>query len=287
MAILNPRLNRNGRTGVATLIAAALVLAMAPLASMRATAPAAGAAQQDPQGIVRIGGGVQEPKKIKDVRPVYPPIALSARVQGIVIMEIVIDTEGAVFDAKVLRPVALLDQAALDAVREWRFMPTELNGQRVPVIMTVTMTFRLDEDGSPLNAVPAPRLQEMTASELAAYQQGLAAAALANRPAPTWTEGDPPLRIGGHIKEPKKIKDVRPVYPDIALTARVQGIVILEIQIDRDGRVSNAKVIRPVALLDDAALDAVMQWEFEPVLLGGQPVPVIMTVTVNFTLPGL
>jgi len=131
-------------------------------------------------------------------------------------------------------------------------------------------------------------------AELAALQARLAvleaeraASNLANVPLPTWTAGDPPLRIGGHIKEPRKIKDVRPVYPDIALSARVQGIVIIEAQIDQDGKVNNARVIRPVALLDQAALDAVLQWEFEPVLLNGQPVPVIMTVTVNFTLPGL
>ncbi len=77
---------------------------------------------------------------------------------------------------------------------------------------------------------------------------------------------------------------MRPVYPPIAESARVQGIVIVEIRIDEDGRVSDARVIRPVALLDQAALDAVLQWEFEPTMLNGRPVPVIMTVTVNFTL---
>lgn len=138
--------------------------------------------------------------------------------------------------------------------------------------------------GKPIRS--SPEFDELKA-RLATLEAERAGAAQTDRPAPTWTEGDPPLRIGGNIKEPKKLKDVRPVYPEIALNARVQGIVIIETQIDRDGRVSNARVIRPVALLDDAAIDAVMQWEFEPTLLGGQPVPVIMTVTVNFTLPGL
>lgn len=101
---------------------------------------------------------------------------------------------------------------------------------------------------------------------------------------PVWDEGDAPLRVGGAIKEPKKIKDVRPIYPAEAQQARVQGIVIVEVRIDEDGRVAAARVIRPVALLDQAALDAVLQWEFEPTVLNGRPVPVIMTVTVNFTL---
>ena len=93
-----------------------------------------------------------------------------------------------------------------------------------------------------------------------------------------------PVRVGGDIKEPKKIKNVPPVYPQIAQTAKVQGIVIIEAIIGKDGSVKDAKVLRSVALLDQAALDAVRQWKFTPTLLNNQPVEVVMTVTVNFTL---
>ena len=85
----------------------------------------------------------RSPQKTRDVRPVYPPIAQSARVQGIVIIEATIGPDGAVKDAKVLRSIPLLDQAALDAVRQWVFTPTLLNGVPVPVIMTVTVQFTL------------------------------------------------------------------------------------------------------------------------------------------------
>ena len=93
-----------------------------------------------------------------------------------------------------------------------------------------------------------------------------------------------PVRVGGNIKQPTKTKDVRPVYPAIAQSARVQGVVIVEAVIGPDGRVTDAKILRSIPLLDQAALDAVRQWEFTPTLLNGVPVPVIMTVTVNFTL---
>jgi protein TonB len=93
-----------------------------------------------------------------------------------------------------------------------------------------------------------------------------------------------PVRVGGDIKEPKKIKDVKPVYPQIAQTAKVQGIVIIEATIGKDGSVKDAKVLRSVPLLDQAALDAVRQWKFTPTLLNNVPVEVVMTVTVNFTL---
>jgi TonB family protein len=92
-----------------------------------------------------------------------------------------------------------------------------------------------------------------------------------------------PLRIGGQIKAPVKIKDVKPVYPAIAQSARVAGVVTIEATIGPDGKVIDAKVVRSVPLLDQAALDAVRQWEYRPTLLNGVPVPVLVTVTINFT----
>jgi protein TonB len=93
-----------------------------------------------------------------------------------------------------------------------------------------------------------------------------------------------PLRVGGTIPQPTKLRDVRPVYPPIAIAARVQGVVIIEATIDRDGKVSDARVLRSIPLLDQAALDAVRQWEYTPTRVHGEAVPVIMTVTANFTL---
>ena len=92
------------------------------------------------------------------------------------------------------------------------------------------------------------------------------------------------VRVGGKIKPPTKIKDVQPVYPAVAKTARVAGVVIVEATIGANGKVIAAKVLRSVPMLDQAALDAVRQWEFTPTLLNGAPVPVVMTVAVNFTL---
>jgi TonB family protein len=103
-------------------------------------------------------------------------------------------------------------------------------------------------------------------------------------PPPDQTLGDAPIRVGGNVKAPTKTKDVQPVYPEEAREARVQGVVILEVTVDTAGRVGDARVLRSIPLLDTAALDAVQQWEFEPTLLNGRPVSVIMTVTVNFAL---
>jgi protein TonB len=92
------------------------------------------------------------------------------------------------------------------------------------------------------------------------------------------------VRVGGEIVPPKKIKDVKPVYPSEALQAKVSGIVIIEATIGIDGRVTDARIIRSIPILDEAALTAVRQWEFTPTILAGQPTPIIMSVTINFQL---
>jgi protein TonB len=83
------------------------------------------------------------PRKVFDVAPRYPEIAQRVGVDGTVIIEAVISVDGSVRDARVLKSVALLDRAALDAVKQWRYAPTRLNGVAVPVIVTVTVQFRL------------------------------------------------------------------------------------------------------------------------------------------------
>jgi TonB family protein len=93
------------------------------------------------------------------------------------------------------------------------------------------------------------------------------------------------VRIGGGIKDPKKIRHKNPAYPAGARHNRVQGTVILETMINRCGHVTDVKVLRSVPALDEAAVEAVQDWRFTPTLLNGVPVPVIYTVTVNFALP--
>jgi len=93
-----------------------------------------------------------------------------------------------------------------------------------------------------------------------------------------------PVRVGGNIRPPMKTKHVNPVYPPDAQAERVQGMVIIEVTIGETGQVSDARILRSIPLLDDAAVDAVRQWEFSPTLLNGAPVAIIMTVTVQFSL---
>ncbi len=93
-----------------------------------------------------------------------------------------------------------------------------------------------------------------------------------------------PVRVGAAIKEPRKLRNVSPVYPPDAVRARVQGAVVLECTISPAGKIAHVRPLQGPPLLRDAAVAAVEQWEYEPTLLNGVAVPVIVTVTVNFTL---
>jgi TonB family protein len=91
----------------------------------------------------RIGGEFKAPMKTKDAKPVYPPEAQAARIQGVVIIEAIIDPNGQVAAARVLRSIPGLDEAAVAAVQQWEFTPTLINGQPSAVIMTLTVNFML------------------------------------------------------------------------------------------------------------------------------------------------
>lgn len=93
---------------------------------------------------IRIANGIREPRKIAQVMPVYPAIARDNRIEGIVILEAIINERGTIDRIKVLQSVTLLDQAAIEAVRQWRYTPTLLNGVPVPVLITIGVRFTLE-----------------------------------------------------------------------------------------------------------------------------------------------
>ena len=102
------------------------------------------------------------------------------------------------------------------------------------------------------------------------------------RPPPAVARG--PVRVGGAITAPALVSRVEPIYPRLAVSANVQGVVILEAVVDREGHVESVEVLRSIPLLDDAAIAAVRQWRYSPLLLNGRPERFVLTVTVGFSL---
>ena len=93
-----------------------------------------------------------------------------------------------------------------------------------------------------------------------------------------------PVRVGGDIRTPKLIRRVEPMYPQMAVNAKVTGIVILEATVDEKGTVTNVTVLRSLPVLDQAAIAAVRQWRYEPLMMNGAPFPFMLTVTLTFSI---
>lgn len=197
--------------------------------------------------------GIQEPRKVHDARPSYPEAARRERVQGVVVLELIVDEEGRVAEVDVLRGQPMgLTEAAVDAVRQWRYEPVLVDGEAVPVTLVATINFRL-ETGGP-------------------------------QPATEW-QGRPVHRTSPGTEPPTILSQTPPAYPEEARRAGVEGVVVLECIVDEEGRVVSAQVLRGQPLgLSEAAVEAVLQWRYEPVLKDGQPVVAAVVVTVNFRL---
>ena len=207
-------------------------------------------------GAVRIGGRVRPPTKTKNVPPVYPQAAQLERVAGIVILEVIIGTDGKVRDGRVMRSVAFLDDAAIEAVRQWEYTPTELDGKLVPVVMTVTVSFNLDKVPFEPALVVFP-----------------------------WPAAQGAVRAGytGTVAVPRQTKNARADFPGKARSAgSTGGAVLLELLVGTDGKVTDVRVIRSSPLFDNEALETARKWEFEQTLVNGVPMPVVVPATVMF-----
>jgi TonB family protein len=105
-------------------------------------------------------------------------------------------------------------------------------------------------------------------------------------PAPNQPDADGNYRVGSGVRAPRRLVEESPhsEYPDEARAVGLEGTVIMELWVDETGRVTRARMLRGIPMLEDAAIAAVMQWRFEPVIVSGKAVPVRMTVTHGFTL---
>jgi protein TonB len=101
-------------------------------------------------------------------------------------------------------------------------------------------------------------------------------------PPPT---GAHPVRLS-HMREGDLIRRVQPAYPDLARQARIQGQVVLQAMISKQGTIENLSVMEGHPMLVRAAIDAVSQWRYRPYILNGEPVEVATQITVNFSLAG-
>jgi TonB family protein len=245
---------------------------------------------------------VKPPKLIKHVEPVYPKEAKKKGIEGVVILEATVDQYGRVSAVKVLRSIPDLNQAAIDAVRQWVYEPMVIGGTPKGMVITVTVRFSPEGKvggvaGGVAGGVVGGVTGGVSGKVSGGVEGGVVGGVMGGVVGGVLQEKEEVAKkkqefekdavpCKGEIKPPKLLKMVEPAYPEEAIKAGVQGVVILEAKTDEYGRVVDALILRSIPLLDQAAIDAVKQWVYEPMLIDGKPQKVLFTVTVRFDLNG-
>ena len=193
------------------------------------------------------------PRVIRQVKPQYTPEALTAGVEGRVVLECVVGVDGKVSEARVITPLRPdLDREAIDALSEWLFVPGQRDGKPVRVRLEVEMTFTLRD---------------------AAVPQG-----------PPLGSPEVYLPASG-VTLPSLVYERKPRYTPEAMRERVEGRVKLECVVLADGRVGDIRVMEPLhPALDEEATRALRRWRFKPGTKDGAAVPVRVEVEMSFTL---
>jgi TonB family protein len=199
----------------------------------------------------------------KLVKPAYPPAAVPDKLQGQVIVRIVVDENGDVESAEVISGNPLLANAAVDAAKQWKFKPYIRNGQPVKAAVKLPFDFAPPADGAP----PATQTIILTAPT-----------------APAHVAPPTRIRVSSGVMHGLLIHKVVPSYPSQALQVHLQGTVVLKAVISKEGTIEALQVISGDPLLTRAAIDAVKQWRYRPYILNGEPVEVDTTVEVGFWL---
>lgn len=247
------------------------------------------------------------PRRVSSTPAEYPPEAAALSISGPVTLRVTLDDVGRVAEARVIGlslknpdgfSVSFNNVSTADIES---FLSRASAGQgQDPAAVTAAITALMRSAREAVLAwrydspAEAPLSFNVTINFGSEKRSAAGGSTVSHRSMPPPPPPPPPppapefekdaLKVGGNIAPPAKIRDVKPVYPEEAKDARIQGVVILELRIDEEGAVSDARVLRSIPQLDQAALDTVRQWAFTPTLMNGKPIPVVMTVTVNFTL---
>lgn len=204
---------------------------------------------------------------VHEVNPNYPEKPRKKNAQGKIILLVTIATDGSVQDVSVESGDPSLAPAAIEAVRQWRYVPEMHNGATVESQDTVTLDYDLSKGASrPEN--PPPEVSTSPSEDLLTeYLTGEI------------------CRVGGPVKAPKGIYMPNPEYSEPARRAKFHGTVIVGLILGPDGLPRDIWIVRGVGMgLDEKSIEAVRQWKFEPATKDGQPVAVFLNAETMFRL---
>ncbi len=243
-----------------------LVIALTSLASAQVVAQR-----------IRVADTIISQQIVTKVAPVYPPLARQARIQGQVVLKVQISKSGDVENLQLVSGHPILAPAAIEAVKQWKYKPFLLNGEPIGVETSVTVNFTLSDKPAAESNGTAGEIPGGIPGDHASGVVGV----VSSTPGPN---GATRVRVSAGVAQGLLLTKVQPQYPQDAKDQHIQGVVVLQVIIDREGNVAHIQLISGHPQLAPAALEAVKQWKYRPYLLNGNPVEVDTQVQVNFTL---
>jgi TonB family protein len=204
---------------------------------------------------VRVPATEQQTRLITRVEPVYPDLALKARVSGTSLLQVTVDEQGDVSLVRIVRSGhPLVQRSVLEAVEQWHYLPACIDGETVPVISTVSVTFNL--------AFPALSAEAPKAAQPASESPARA-----------------PVRVERNQQSARLVYRVEPEYPETARKEHLAGTVWLDVNVDGSGQVSAVRFLCGPQSVEQAVADAVRQWRYVPAETGGSAVSVVTLVS--------
>jgi TonB family protein len=241
------------------------------------TLTAVAASQAAPQRI-RVDDKAMAAQIVTKVPPDYPPLARQARIQGLIILRAQIGKSGDVENLQLISGHPMLAPAAIEAVKQWKYKPFLLNGEPVEVETRITVNFTLS-DKPPADGVAGDAPGGLPSAE----KDGTEPSLPSDTPDPAVPRR---VRVSSGVSQRLLVHKVAPQYPPDAREQRIQGVVVMKVNIDKDGNIYNVELISGHPMLAPAAIEAVKRWKYRPYLLNGTPVEVDTQVQINFTLAG-
>lgn len=229
---------------------------------------------------IRVSAGVASGLLESKVDPVYPPLARQARIQGTVVLKVTISKTGEVEHVDLDSGHPMLAPAAIEAVKQWKYKPFLLNGNPLVVETSVEVNFTL-ADNPPAQGVAGDQPGGIPDGQIGNVLGGIAPSTPGSDPRPAVPQR---IRVSSGVAQGLLVRKVNPAYPPDAKDQHIQGIVVLRVNIDKEGNVYKVELISGHPLLAPAAMEAVKQWKYRPYLLNQIPIEVETQVQVNFTL---
>lgn len=215
---------------------------------------------------------VVPPRPISVVTPNYPKEARKKKIEGQVVLHAVVTLDGTLNDITVVSGNPILADAALEAVRQWRYQPSKINGEPVEAQHEIVITFRKDKDGDAVYLGADDLSPDVPLEPSADITERLAA-------------GEFFASSKARDTLPKATYAPYPEYSETARKARYQCSNVLSLIVGADGQPMTVWVTKPCGEgLDEKAVEAVQKWRFEPATKDGEPVAVFLAVDVSFHL---